>query len=70
MTTVKSVEPRELLGHRRTLWHRRELVACGVEGRQQYQSVENYLQLMANPATYATHTEIAAANQLYNIQVR
>ena len=27
MTTVKNVEPRELLGHRRTLWHQRELVA-------------------------------------------
>ena len=25
---------------------------------------------MANPSTYATHAEIVAANQLYNIQIR
>ena len=37
----------------------------------QYQSVEHYLlQLMANPATYGTHTEIMKANQLSNSQVR
>ena len=35
-----------------------------------YQSVDHYLQLIANPSTYATHTEILAVNQLYNIQIQ
>ena len=34
----------------------------------QYQSVEHYLQLMENPTTYATHTEIVAANQFIIVQ--
>ena len=34
-----------------------------------YHSVDHYRQLMADPSTYATHTEIVAANQLYNIQI-
>ena len=35
----------------------------------QYQSVGHYyLQLMENPTTYATHTEIVAANQLIIVQ--
>ena len=35
---------------------------------QQYQSVEHSLQLMENTTTYATHTEIVAANQLVIVQ--
>ena len=35
---------------------------------QQYQSVEHYLQIMENPTTYATHTEIVAANQFIIVQ--
>ena len=35
-----------------------------------FHRVDHYLQLMATPSTYATHTEILAANQLYNIQIR
>ena len=31
-------------------------------------SVEHYLQLMENATTYATHTEIVAANQLIIVQ--
>ena len=34
----------------------------------QYHSVEHYLQLMENPTTYATHTEIVAANQSINVE--
>ena len=34
----------------------------------QYQSVEHYLQLMQNPITYATHTEVVAANQFIIVQ--
>ena len=34
----------------------------------QYQSVEHSLQRMKNPTTYATHTEIVAANRLIIVQ--
>ena len=38
------------------------------EARVAGQSVEHYLQLMENPTTYATHTEIVAANKLIIVQ--
>ena len=34
------------------------------------QSVEHWLQPMENPSTYATHTEIVAANQLIIVHPR
>ena len=34
------------------------------------QSIEHYLQLMENPTTYVTYTEIVAANQLMNVQLQ
>ena len=37
--------------------------------KTQYQSVQHYLQpIMENPTTYATHTNIVAANQLIIVQ--
>lgn len=35
-----------------------------------YSSVEQYLQFMSQPHTYATHIELMAATQLYGVEFR